>query len=64
MFYIDLRGFTNDPLYFGYNRAGPEISVFHVFDVSGPKRSQKRAHLRETSLFFHENQPGHEEEAI
>ena len=41
MFYIDLRGFTNDPLYFGYNPAGPEIPVFHVFDVSGPKRSQK-----------------------
>ena len=41
MFYIDLWGFTNDPLYFGYNPAGPEIPVFHVFDVSGPKRSQK-----------------------
>lgn len=41
MFYIDFWGFTNDPLYFGYNPAGAEIPVFHVFDVSGPKRSQK-----------------------
>ena len=41
MFYIDFWGFTNDPLYFGYNSAGPENPVFHVFDVSGPKRSQK-----------------------
>ena len=64
MFYIDFWGFTNDPLYFGYNSAGPENPVFHVFDVSGPKRSQKRAHLRGTSLFIHENQPGHEEATI
>ena len=41
MFYIDFWGFTNDPLYFGYNSAGPENPVFHVFDVSGPKWSQK-----------------------
>ena len=42
MFYIDFWGFTNDPLYFGYNSAGPENPIFHVFDVSGAKRSQKR----------------------
>ena len=41
MFYIDFWGFTNDPLYFGYNPAGAETPVFHVFDVSGPKRSKK-----------------------
>jgi len=41
MFYIDFWGFTNDPLYFGYNPAGQKNPVFNVFDVSGPIRSQK-----------------------
>ena len=40
IFYIDFWGFTNDPLYFGYNPAGQKNHVFNVFDVSGPIRSQ------------------------
>ena len=51
MFYIDFWGFTNDPLYFGYNSVGPEIPVFHVFDVLGPKRSKKGLIFQEHHYF-------------
>ena len=41
MFYIDFWGFTNDPLYFGYNSAEQENPVLCIFDFQGPSRTQK-----------------------
>ena len=40
MFYIDLWGFTNDPLYLGYNSAGQENPVLRIFHFQGPIQSQ------------------------
>jgi len=41
MFYIDFWGFTNDPLYLGYNSAEQENPVLCIFNFQGPSRTQK-----------------------
>ena len=40
MFYIDLWGFTNDPLYLGYNSAEQENPVLYIFHFQRPIQSQ------------------------
>ena len=48
MFYIDFWGFTNDPLYFGYNSAGLEILVFMFLtfqDPNGVKKSSSSGNI-------------------
>ena len=40
MFYIDLWGFTNDPLYLVYNSAEQENPVLCIFHFQRPIRSQ------------------------
>jgi hypothetical protein len=40
MFYIDFWGFTNDPLYLGYNSAekeNPILRIFRFWDLYGVK---------------------------
>jgi hypothetical protein len=41
MFYIDFWGFSNDPLYLGYNSAEQENPVLCIFNFQGPSRTQK-----------------------
>ena len=41
IFYIDFWGFSNDPLYLGYNSAEQENPVLCIFDFQGPSRTQK-----------------------
>ena len=48
MFYINFWGFTNDPLYFGYNSAGPEIPVFMFLmfqDLNGVKKDSSSGNI-------------------
>jgi hypothetical protein len=40
MFYIDLWGFANDPLYLGYNVAEQENPVLCIFHFQRPIWSQ------------------------
>ena len=41
MFYIDFWGFSNDPLYLGYNSAEQENPVLCIFNFQEPSRTQK-----------------------
>ena len=41
MFYIDFFGYTNDPLYLGYNSVEQENPVLCIFDFQGPSQTQK-----------------------
>jgi hypothetical protein len=40
MFYINLRGFINDPIYLGYNSAEQENPILRIFHFQGPLRRQ------------------------
>ena len=52
MFYIDLWGFTNDPLYLGYNAAEQENPVLCIFHFQRPIRSQIDLRFLERHVFI------------
>ena len=51
MFYIDLWGFTNDPLYLVYNSAEQENPVLCIFHFQRPIRSQIELGFRRHHFF-------------
>jgi hypothetical protein len=53
MFYIDIWGFTNDPLYLGYNSVEQETFFFY-FSLSGTYTELNWARISGTSIFHHE----------
>ena len=52
MFYIDLWGFTNDPLYLVYNSAEQEFPVLCIFHFQRPIRSQIELGFLEGHFFI------------
>ena len=55
MFYIDFWGFTNDPLYLGYNSAGQENPVLCIFDFPGATGLEKGQGQRPRFVIFETN---------
>ena len=51
MFYIDFWGFSNDPLYLGYNSAEQENPVLCIFNFQGPSWTQKDLGFFEKHFF-------------
>jgi hypothetical protein len=52
MFYINLWGFTNDPLYLSYNTSEQENPVFVYFHFQRPIRSQIDLRFLEHHFFI------------
>jgi hypothetical protein len=57
MFYINLLGFSIDPLYFGYNSVEQETPIFVYFDVSGTFWNSNWLSIFLARIFLHEKQP-------
>ena len=53
--YIDFWGFSNDPLYLGYNSAEQENPVLCIFNFQGPLRTQKDLGFFEDYFFMKAN---------
>ena len=55
MFYIDFCGFSNDPLYLGYNSVEQENPVLCILNFQGPSRTQKDLGFFEYYFFMKSN---------
>ncbi len=58
IFYIDLWGFTNDPLYLGYNSAEQENPVLCIFHFQRPIQSQIELGFLEGHFFIGRSNKG------
>ena len=59
MFYIDFGGFTNDPLYLGYNSVEQENPVLCIFNFQWPSRTQKDLGFFEDYFFLQDKDLEH-----